>query len=682
MLVKKPPTIRESKKKLPVPAGLPVEEYSYSMMKKFTSNQTLFRILYLNGDTIETTRSSTSVLGSAVHKGLKVFFGGDDDYVVSTDEREALKVALDAMVDYLELYPDGFIDWKTNVPDREHLVEYALTSLPRYIAEWDMKDMEEVVIVEKKLKHAMTLTVGRMTMDLPVPFVGYPDLVYKDTENRIRIVDHKTTFSYTSPDKVDGAKMLQAAMYYCLVYRETGSAPYDMTFREHKIRNNKDGSPQTREYQIVFDDIPSVFSLFFRLYGDMTRALLGEQVYVPNFDALYDGDVAMLSYIHRLDEPDELAEERKRVKEEDVMKILQEKIMSAKNMRTFEKTAEKKFIKYTSLNYDTMDTHEKIKYKLMEHGTVVNYVDTIKGLSVDLYRFNPTHGVRMATIDKFKKDIEQIVSRANVRILAPIPNTDLVGFEVPKKKREFISLKDARKAPSFEIPFGVDVYGKRKDVDIRMMPHMLVAGTTGSGKSVFLNAILTHMARLPLHEVEFVLLDPKMVELSSFQGDPHTAQYAEDVIDITMILDGYVEEMNRRYGVFKKHGVKTLEEYRALGKDHKDIPYSVIVIDEFGDIVLQGGKEGKNFKRSMILLAQKARAAGIHLTITTQRPSAKIVDGLIKANFPTRAAFKTASRIDSEVILDRPGAEALIGKGDMLLLETNGTLTRLQGYSV
>lgn len=652
------------------------------MMKKFGSNQTLFRILYLNGDTIETTRSSTSVLGSAIHKGLKVFFGGDDDYVVSTDEGEALKVSLDAIVDYLELYPDGFIDWKTNVPDREHLVEYALTSLPRYIAEWDMKDMKEVVMAEKKLKHAMTLTVGRMTMDLPVPFVGYPDLVYRDGDDRIRIVDHKTTFSYTSQDKVDGSKMLQAAMYYCLVYRETGIAPYDMTFREYKVRPNKDGSPQTREYQIIFDEIPSVFSLFFRFYTDMTRALLGEQVYVPNFDALYDGDVAMLAYIHRLDEPDELAEERKKVKEEDVMKILQEKIMSAKNMRTFEKTAEKKFIKHISLNYDTMNTHDKIKYKLMEHGVVCNYVDTIKGLSVDLYRFEPTHGVRMATVEKFKKDVEQIVSRSNVRILAPIPDTNLIGFEVPKKKREFVDLKQARKAASFEIPFGVDVYGKRKDVDVRAMPHLLVAGTTGSGKSVFLNAVLTHMSRLPQHEVEFVLLDPKMVELSAFQDDPHTAQYAEEVVDITVILDNYVDEMNRRYALFKKHGVKSLEAYRALGKDHKDIPYTVIIIDEFGDIVLQGGKEGNNFKRSMILLAQKARAAGIHLIITTQRPSAKIVDGLVKANFPTRIGFKTASRIDSEVILDRPGAEALIGKGDMLLLEMDGTLTRLQGYSV
>ncbi len=651
-------------------------------MKKFGSNQTLFRILYLNGDTIETTRSSTSVLGSAIHKGLKVFFGGDDDYVVSTDEGEALKVSLDAIVDYLELYPDGFIDWKTNVPDREHLVEYALTSLPRYIAEWDMKDMKEVVMAEKKLKHAMTLTVGRMTMDLPVPFVGYPDLVYRDGDDRIRIVDHKTTFSYTSQDKVDGSKMLQAAMYYCLVYRETGIAPYDMTFREYKVRPNKDGSPQTREYQIIFDEIPSVFSLFFRFYTDMTRALLGEQVYVPNFDALYDGDVAMLAYIHRLDEPDELAEERKKVKEEDVMKILQEKIMSAKNMRTFEKTAEKKFIKHISLNYDTMNTHDKIKYKLMEHGVVCNYVDTIKGLSVDLYRFEPTHGVRMATVEKFKKDVEQIVSRSNVRILAPIPDTNLIGFEVPKKKREFVDLKQARKAASFEIPFGVDVYGKRKDVDVRAMPHLLVAGTTGSGKSVFLNAVLTHMSRLPQHEVEFVLLDPKMVELSAFQDDPHTAQYAEEVVDITVILDNYVDEMNRRYALFKKHGVKSLEAYRALGKDHKDIPYTVIIIDEFGDIVLQGGKEGNNFKRSMILLAQKARAAGIHLIITTQRPSAKIVDGLVKANFPTRIGFKTASRIDSEVILDRPGAEALIGKGDMLLLEMDGTLTRLQGYSV
>jgi S-DNA-T family DNA segregation ATPase FtsK/SpoIIIE len=322
------------------------------------------------------------------------------------------------------------------------------------------------------------------------------------------------------------------------------------------------------------------------------------------------------------------------------------------------------------------EAHDRIKYKLLEHGIALSFVDRIEGLSVDLYRFEPTVGVKMTTIEKYQKDIEQILGVSGVRILAPIPNTEYVGFEVPRKKRVFVSIEKAKKAKDLgEILFGLDVYGVAHTVDIREMPHLLVAGTTGSGKSIFMHSLLLQLSRLPKNLVQFVLFDPKMVELQDFATEAHTLTYRDAPDDILASLVSLIGEMNKRFALFKKHKVRNLAQYRE--KIGKDLPYLVVVVDEFGDLIIGG--HGASIKGAMIALAQKARAAGIHLIITTQRPSAKIVDGLIKANFPCRVAFKTASRVDSEIIIDRLGAEMLLGKGDMLLC-AGGAPERLQGF--
>ena len=651
------------------------------MFSQFAANPVLFRVKYVNRDIIETTRGSNTVLGEAVHFGLQVFFGGSDEYPTPVDEGEALKLSLDATLDYITKYPDGFINWSANVPTREKLQEKALTAIPQYIREWDRSDVKEIVMVEEKLEESVRLTHGNLEIEMPVPLRGYTDLVYEDTQGRYRIVDHKTTFSYTNPDSIDGAKLLQAAMYYVLVTAKTGKAPYDMTFREYKISNNKDGSAHTREYQIIYEEMPMVFDLLFRMYEDITKGILGEQVYVPNLQAMFDRDVAILAYINKLDIPDVLEKEKKKARVEDVAVLLQKKMAKNRNMKRFMEAKASLFTSHITLNYEKMQPQEKIKYKMLEHGVALNFSDKVDGLSVELYRYEPSVGTKMSTLDKFQKDIEQALGVEDVRILAPIPGTSLVGFEVPKKKRHFIDLKEAKKAPSLEVPFGVDVYGTRRDVDIRDMPHLLVGGTTGSGKSKFLSALITHLSRLPQHEVRFALLDPKRVELQDFQDDKHVDFYREEPEEILAVLGHYVDEMDTRYKTFKKHKVKNLEEYRE--KVDKKIPYVVIVIDEFGDLV--GGSAGvaKETRAAMIHLARKARAAGIHLIITTQSPRAKVVDGEIKANFPARVAFKTTSKLESEIIIDRAGAELLLGKGDMLVVAPGAkAIERLQGYLV
>lgn len=678
-------------------------------MVKFCTNAVLARIQYINNETIDTTRSSTSVLGNGVHHGLKVFNGGDDSHpiMVNDTDSQRLKMALDATLMYLRDIPDGFIDWKASCDNRARLEELALRAVPGYIREWDRTGVKETLFVEQKLEHTVRVTHGGQEIVLPVPLQGYVDYVYEDMSGRICIVDHKTTFKYSDPDAVDGPKLIQAAVYFLLVAAETGRTPYSMTFREYKISENKDGSAQTREYVIVYEEMQIVFDLFFRLYADITRALLGEMVYLPNILAMFDRDVALLAYIYRLDEPEALERDMKRSHAASVAELMQKKMTRTKSLKKFMEAKASLFTTNVSLNYETMSIHDKIKYKLYEHGIPLDFADHVEGLSVELYRFRPTIGVKMTTIEKYRKDIEQILASSGVRILAPIPGTDLVGFEVPKKKRSFVDLADIRKKATLELPVGIDVYGTRIDIDIREMPHLLVAGTTGSGKSSFLNSTLSYFSKLPKNEMRFALVDPKRVELAGFADDPHTDAYCEEPAEILTMLTGYVEEMDARYAKLKKAKVRSIAEYRE--KVGKDMPYVLIVIDEFGELTIgghvkedqiaagefvSGPRKGETkfrteridisagIKQCIIKLASKARAAGIHMVIATQRPSAKVVDGLIKANFPTRIAFRTVSKVDSEIILDRAGAELLQGKGDMLFSGVGFDTIRLQGFRV
>lgn len=661
--------------------GFPVDKYSYSMLAKACTNPVLFRIQYLNHDTIDTTRSSTSVLGQGVHAGLKAFLGGDDRYPVMVKDTDSvrLKYALDAALEYLRSVPDGFIDWKKSVPTRGVMEEKALLAIPGYVREWDRTNVKEILLVEKELKHAVRLTHGSQEIELPVPLHGYPDCVYESAAGEVCIDDHKMVSRFSDPDAVDGSKLIQAAMYFLLVYAELGRRPYKMTFREYKITENADKSSQSREYTIIYDEMSIVFDMFFRLYGDVTRMLLGEAVFLPNIMAMYDRDVALLAYIYRLDEPEQLKKEMKKMRAGDVAHLMQKKMARTKSLKKFAEAKASLFSSSVSLDYSTMNAQEKIKYKFFEHGIPLDFSDKIDGPGLELYRFRPTMGVKMSTLEKYRKDVEQILSAEGVRILAPIPGTDLIGFEVPKKKRVYVRLSEAKKTPCFEIPLGVDVYGTRYDLDLKNAPHVLIGGTTGSGKSGVLESMITFLTRLPKHEVRFALADPKLVELSQFQDDMHTDRYEDDPEKIADMMREYVVEMNCRYALFKKSKVKDLESYRE--KIAKDLPRIVIVIDEFADIVMQGGAVAKVFKENMILLAQKARASGIHVIAATQRPDSKVVDGLIKANFPTRIALRTVSSTNSEIILDRGGAELLQGNGDMLVSH-NGKIDRLQGYQV
>lgn len=306
-----------------------------------------------------------------------------------------------------------------------------------------------------------------------------------------------------------------------------------------------------------------------------------------------------------------------------------------------------------------MTTEEKIKMKLAEHGIGVEFDSKVVGPAVTLYRYEPSIGVKMTRIEKYGKDIELVTAASGVRILAPIPGTDLVGFEVPNKSRTFLA--GAPKARSGRIAVGVDVQGDTQYVDITEAPHVLIAGATGAGKSVLLNSMLAALGS----SVDLWLMDPKQVELQ----DVESKRYADKPDDIVKALVDLTVIMEERYAKMKTAHQK---------KWDKDL--IVLVIDEYGDLMLS--VLGRKIEDLILKLAAKARASGIHIILTTQTPRVTVITGAIKANFPTRIALKTASAKDSEVILGTSGAEKLCGKGDMLLMRsTEPEVVRVQGFS-
>lgn len=660
--LKEVPKVKASREIKPAFEGFPLEHYSYSTFQKFSTNAFMFKVNAINGDSLETTSSPTNIIGRAGHYGVQTYLGGNEEYVVpANNDGEAMTIAFEAARKHLESYSDGFINYGKEVPNRQSLEERFAFGFLSYLKSlnFDPKK-QQTIIVEKMLKYRVNVD-GR---ELPVPLKGSPDWVYRDLENGGRIVihDHKFTTKFSSPDAIDGSKLIQAIFNYLLVYAETGEAPYKMVFAEHKIIKNADAKePQTRFYEMIFDELPLAFDLFFRFYEDVTDALLGKMVYVPNIMAIFDREVSILAYIHRLDVDEVRAKQLSKLKVDNITDFLKKKIQKEGSMRRYLEEVATKFISADTLNYSTMKTEEKIKMKLAEHGIGVEFHSKVEGPMITLYRYTPSIGVKMSRVESFNKDVEQVTAATGVRVLAPIPGTDMIGFEVPNTERTFLGKAPAARA--LRIAVGVDIQGNVQYIDLNTAPHVLIAGTTGGGKSV----TTVSMVRAIGGSADLWLMDPKKVELSGMECH----RYGDTPEEIELMLKALVKIMEDRYSEMKKRKEKNWSGRKI-----------VAVIDEFGDLVMNGKGKGSSISHLIVVLAQKARAAGIHMIITTQHPTVKIIDGAIKANFPTRIALKTASPKDSEVILGYGGAEKLTGKGDALLMRSDSSvLTRIQAYS-
>lgn len=350
-------------------------------------------------------------------------------------------------------------------------------------------------------------------------------------------------------------------------------------------------------------------------------------------------------------------------------------------------------------NNELLENKIKIVEALKNFKIKIEKIKATIGPTVTLYEIVPAAGVRVGKIQNLEADIMLSLKALGIRIIAPMPGRGTVGIEVPNKNPEIVSMRSLVSSPKFQeskyelpIALGKDISNQSYLMDLTKCPHLLVAGATGQGKSVGLNTIVASILyRKHPAQVKFVLVDPKKVELTLYNNiEKHYLAKLPDseeaiITDVDKVketLNSLTVEMTNRYDLLKEAGVRNIKEYnqkfiaRHLNpeKGHKFLPYIVLIIDEFADLIMTAGKE---IEKPIARIAQLARAIGIHMIVATQRPTTNIITGLIKANFPTRIAFKVSSMMDSRTILDCSGAQHLIGRGDMLI--SNGSdLTRLQ----
>jgi S-DNA-T family DNA segregation ATPase FtsK/SpoIIIE len=377
--------------------------------------------------------------------------------------------------------------------------------------------------------------------------------------------------------------------------------------------------------------------------------------------------------------------------------------------------------KDTRVKRDYLITNSRVlEKKLSDFGVEGRVVEVLPGPVITMYELEPAPGVKINKITNLADDLALALMAPSIRIIAPIPGKSVIGIEIPNLKREQVFLKDVLDNDVFTnsplrlpIALGVDFIGEPVIADLTKMPHLLIAGTTGSGKSVALNAMICSILfKARPDDVNFLMIDPKRLELSSYEGIPHLMHpVVVDPKKASQVLRWTVEEMERRYRIISDLGVKSIDAYNELllknpkakaslkeqtqpetgdpgaitdqhgpQLNHVRLPYIVAVIDELSDLMMVAPHD---VEESLTRLAQMARAAGIHLIIATQRPSVDVITGLIKANFPTRISFQVSSKIDSRTIIDQPGAEQLLGEGDMLFIPPGTSkLSRIHGAYV
>ena len=334
-------------------------------------------------------------------------------------------------------------------------------------------------------------------------------------------------------------------------------------------------------------------------------------------------------------------------------------------------------------NFNTTKLDGNFMEKILKDFGIEGNIQKINnGPVVNLYEFEPAPGVKVSKIINLSDDLARNTSSTSARV-SVIPGKNTVGIEIPNEKREDVTLREiisnekfSRKDIRLPIALGKSISGTPIIGDLTSMPHLLIAGTTGSGKSVCINTIIVSLLyKLNPDLCKLILIDPKMLELSAYEGIPHLlSPVITDAKKATSALGWTVKEMNNRYKLMSQVGVRNIDGYNA--KHKLKMPYIVVVVDEMSDLMLVAGKEIENYIQK---LSQMARAAGIHIIMATQRPSVDVITGTIKANFPTRISFQVSSKIDSRTILGEQGAEQLLGKGDMLFMSSANRIMRIHG---
>ena len=342
--------------------------------------------------------------------------------------------------------------------------------------------------------------------------------------------------------------------------------------------------------------------------------------------------------------------------------------------------------KQTITKNDIVEKSKILQSTFNNFGIEVKIVKAIVGPSITQFQILPTPGTKVSKIVNLSNDIALNLAAKDVRIEAPIPGKSLIGIEIPNKVNELVSMKEVfvndKDNSPLSVALGKDVAGEAIFTRIDKTPHLLIAGSTGSGKSVCVNTIITSiLLKNKPNKVKLIMIDPKMVELSIYDGIPHLlTSVVTDPLKAADVLHKVVLEMENRYREFARARVRNIEGFNKIAAqdpDYKELPYIVVIIDELADLMMVSSKE---VEESIARIAQKARAAGIHMIIATQRPSVDVITGVIKTNIPSRIAFAVSSSVDSRTILDKSGAETLLGKGDMLYLSADSSKPlRIQG---
>jgi S-DNA-T family DNA segregation ATPase FtsK/SpoIIIE len=340
-------------------------------------------------------------------------------------------------------------------------------------------------------------------------------------------------------------------------------------------------------------------------------------------------------------------------------------------------------LNYREVKEDIEASIKNLEETLSDFGVEAKVVSVQKGPVVTMYELEPAAGVKINKISALSDDIALAMKSSSVRVVAPIPGRGTVGIEVPNEKKHLVYTREVLEERAFTdssskltLAIGKDVSGNPVMADLKEMPHLLIAGTTGSGKTVCVNTLITSILfKARPDEVKFILIDPKMVELATFAGIPHLLHpIIFEAKKAFVALNWAVEEMERRYHLLANEGARNIDVYNKSGKK---MPYIIIIVDELADLMVVA-KE--NIETAIQRLAQLSRAVGIHLILATQRPSVDVVTGVIKANFPARISFKVSSKVDSRTVLDVMGADKLLGKGDLLFLKPGAPkLIRAQG---
>lgn len=643
--------------------SLPIEHLSYSSMRKFCNNPQMFFKNYILG-IWDIKQSMVMLVGSAFHKTMEHYYKTGD-----------LDSAITIGTAYISTIKEEDVQWgKTGT--REAAQKRLAAAVNFYMNE--QPEVGKVIGVEE----VVTTDRGFGGQPLPVPVKAVTDLV-TEKDGKLHLWDYKVVSSFTDTETEDPLKIIQAMFNYVTQTAKHGKEPEDFTYLEIKATKNKDGSPQVQPYRIVYSEHEAYKTYFLKLYTDVIVELAREdRRWLPNFGDMLTGAESWEDYISD---------------------TIDFKTLPNVSHRTNLKQVEVKGYVASDIETDeTLTKEQKIKAKLQEFAMPVEMRKTYTGHNVILYTMTPARGIRMTNFDKHVKDIKLALEAKSVRIQAPIPGTGLVGIEVNRDQQGVLPwTDDLLDKGQLTIPAGVDVYGKPHKISLSEAPHILIGGTTGSGKSVFMNTIIKALTKqMDPDDLKMILIDPKRTEFIEHENLPHLeVSIITEVNKASLALEWCVTEMENRYQRLEQARVKNIQNYR---KSYRDMPYIAVIIDELADIMLSNEQrvieevtikdnkpsrtqvkkqESDIVKDSIIKLAQKARAVGIHLIVATQRPSVDIIPGIMKANFPTQVAFMVNKKVDSTVILDQPGAEELIGKGDMLFASpgTQG-LTRLQAY--